>query len=148
MKPNDAMPVLKNRTMAQYENLLIARDVWLRTRPERVYPRLAAWFMSTGIRERQDGVFLFDAPDCGSTACFLGHMAMAPEFAAMGVTVERSTLTPKLTSNQRGFGVAKVLFGTDAIAMQRGKHVADAECSDANDWQCVMNRIDWELAHP
>lgn len=52
-------------------NLLIARQRWLATPAEKVIPMLTVYQRKT---------------ECGTIACFAGHLSTWPEFRAQGVT--------------------------------------------------------------
>lgn len=67
------------------------------TPPKRVMPGLS-WFSS----------------ECGTLACFGGHLAQWPEFQEQGVFATESG-APRIEGGHNAYGTAKVLFGCDGM---------------------------------
>ena len=87
--------------MNYLENLKLAKRKWQEVQPRHVTPGLMFWRWET---------------DCGTLACFGGHLATWPEFQAMGVKVSDAGGRPAYDSltedlHLEGLDVADHLFG-------------------------------------
>lgn len=135
----------------QLANIDLAERLWReRVKPEQIVPRLVYW-----------------GNNCGTVACFGGHVATWPEFNEQGVWPAghffvylygagawKPMLAPD-TGVWGGLGIAGYLFGDSDLFIWRGRHPADpmfdawavpdvaVEGDDltVTDHQLVLNRL-------
>jgi hypothetical protein len=129
-------------TKQQHDNLIYARDWWKTVPPETVAEDLSTW-------------------NCGTHACFGGHVAMNDHFKAQGVTPSNVYGCPMMEGEnfvEDGDDVAKILFGSRMLFAYRngnslrwiehGRTLLEFEKDKTHtDHEVVANRIQWMLDH-